>query len=336
MIPMVPAWEDRTCLAEGRCFRRGVVVARSIWTGVVSFGLVSVPVGLYSATEDHDVAFHQFQKGTRDRVRNKRVNERTGKEVPYSEIVKGAEVAGDDRYVLIDPDELDAIAPGQSRSLEVHAFIDLGEIDPVYYAKTYYLAPMGDGAGKTYALLRQAMATSNRAAIATFVMRGREYLAAIRPQDKVLVLQTLFFADEVRDPAKELPALPREAGFKGGELKLANQLIEAMVGSWDPNQYQDTYTEKVKKLIKDKEKGREVVTEEQPPTPTNVTDLMEMLRRSVEDTRGGGAKASVARKAAATGSAKSPRRASPAKKSSPTAGSTKSTAPRKTAARKAS
>ena len=163
-------------------------MARSIWTGVISFGLVSVPVGLYSATEDHDVGFHQFEKGTSDRVRNKRVNERTGKEVPYANIVKGAEVGGDDAYVLIDPEELESIAPGRSRSLEVHSFVDLAEIDPVYYAKTYYLAPAGDAAEKTYALLRQAMATSKRAAIGTFVMRGRQYLAAIRSQDKVLVL----------------------------------------------------------------------------------------------------------------------------------------------------
>ena len=285
-------------------------MARAIWTGVISFGLVSVPVGLYSATEDHDVGFHQFQKGTSDRVRNKRVNERTGKEVPYADIVKGAEVGGDDNYVLIEADELDAIAPGQSRSLEVHTFVDLDEIDPIYYAKSYYLAPAGDGAGKTYALLRQAMAASNRAAVGTFVMRGKEYLAAIRAQDKVLVLQTLYFADEVRDPAKELPRLPREASFRGGELKMANQLIDAMAGAWDPKEYHDTYTEKVKKLIKDKEKGREVVTEEQPPTATNVTDLMEMLRRSVDESRGERTKPKRAKKPASRARKSAARKAS--------------------------
>ncbi len=289
-------------------------MARSIWTGVISFGLVSVPVGLYSATENHDVAFHQFEKGTSDRVRNKRVNERTGEEVSYADVVKGAEVGGDDQYVLIDPDELESIAPGRSRSLEVHSFVDLADIDPVYYAKTYYLAPAGDGAQKTYTLLRQAMTTSKRAAIGTFVMRGKEYLAAIRPQDRVLVLQTLYFADEVRDPAEELPTLPREAAFKGGELKMANQLIDAMAGTWDPKEYRDTYTAKVKQLIKDKEKGREVVTEEQPPTATKVTDLMEMLRRSVEDSRGGRARSAPAKKAAGKGRPeRRPRKASIAK-----------------------
>jgi DNA end-binding protein Ku len=308
-------------------------VARSIWTGVITFGLVSVPVGLYSATEDHDVAFHQFQKGTSDRVRNKRVNERTGKEVAYADIVKGAEVAGDDNYVLIDPEELDAIAPGRSRSFEVHAFVDLAEIDPIYFAKTYYLAPAGEGAGKTYALLRQAMAASNRAAVGTFVMRGKEYLAAVRAQDKVLVLQTLYFADEVRDPAKELPTLPKKASFRGGELKMANQLIDAMAGPWDPTAYHDTYTDKVKKLIKDKERGREVVTEEQPPTATNVTDLMEMLRRSVEESRGS---RSSATKATHKPSGKRPGRASAARQATTSRRTPTARSPRKAAARKAS
>jgi DNA end-binding protein Ku len=308
-------------------------VARSIWTGVITFGLVSVPVGLYSATEDHDVAFHQFQKGTSDRVRNKRVNERTGEEVAYADIVKGAEVAGDDNYVLIDPEELDAIAPGQSRSLEVHAFVDLAEIDPIYFAKTYYLAPAGEGAGKTYALLRQAMSTSNRVAVGTFVMRGKEYLAAVRAKEKVLVLQTLYFADEVRDPAKELPTLPKEASFRGGELKMANQLIDAMAGPWDPKAYHDTYTEKVKKLIKDKERGREVVTEEQPPTATNVTDLMEMLRRSVEESRGGRSRAT---KATGKRSGKRPGKVSVPKKATTSRRTSTARPPRKAAARKAS
>ena len=211
------------------------------------------------------------------------------------------------------------------------------EIDPVYYAKTYYLAPAGNGAEKTYALLRQAMATSKRAAIGTFVMRGKEYLAAIRPQEKVLVLQTLYFADEVRDPLKELPTLPREAAFRGGELKMASQLIDAMAGVWDPKQYHDTYTEKVKKLIKDKEKGREIVTEEQPPTATNVTDLMEMLRRSVEESRGGGVKTGHAKTSADKEQTKRTRKAAPTKTAASTSRSAKpGTRTRKTSARKAS
>jgi hypothetical protein len=164
-------------------------MARSIWTGVISFGLVSVPVAMYSATREHEVSFHQFEKGTSDRIRYQRVNERTGKEVDYGDIVKGADVGGGD-YVMLDPDELDEIAPGRSRSLDILRFVDLDEIDPIYYQKTYYLEPASDETAKTYALLCKAMAEANRAAIATLVMRGKEYLAAIRPDDDLLVLET--------------------------------------------------------------------------------------------------------------------------------------------------
>ena len=168
-------------------------------------------------------------------------------------------------------------------------------------------------------------------------MRGKQYLAAIRPEAKVLVLQTMYFADEMRDPIKELPTLPREAAFRGGELKMASQLIDAMAGAWDPKEYRDTYTDKVKKLIKDKEKGREVVTEEQPPTATNVGDLMEMLRRSVEESRGGGAKAGQATKSAAKAPTKRTRKTASTKKTVSTSrGAKAGTRTRKAPARKAS
>ena len=153
------------------------------------------------------MSFHQFEKDTTDRIRYKRVNERTGKEVDYGDIVKGAKVGGG-RYVMLDPDELDAVAPGRSRSLEIHAFVDLADIDPIYFQKTYYLAPGTDESKKVYALLRDAMAEANRAAIGTLVMRGKEYLAAIRPDGDLLVLETMFFADEVRDPHDELDRCP--------------------------------------------------------------------------------------------------------------------------------
>jgi DNA end-binding protein Ku len=182
-------------------------MARSIWTGVISFGLVSVPVALYSATREHEVSFHQFEKDTADRIRYQRVNERTGKQVDYDDIVKGAEVS-DDKYVMLDPEELDSIAPGRSRSLDIHAFVDLAEIDPIYFQKAYYLGPGSEETAKTYALLREAIRETNRAAVGTLVMRGKEYLTAIRPVDNVLVLHTMFFADEVRDPGRELDGLP--------------------------------------------------------------------------------------------------------------------------------
>ena len=173
-------------------------MARGIWSGVLSFGLVSVPVVLYPATEAHRPAFHEFEKGTADRIRYQRVNERTGAEVEYSDIVKGAD-SGDGNYVLLDQDELDSVAPGRSRLLEIHTFVDADDIDPIYFNKTYFLGPGPEETKKPYALLREAMQDSGKAAIATFVMRGKEYLAAVRADDGLLVLETLFFADEVRD-----------------------------------------------------------------------------------------------------------------------------------------
>jgi DNA end-binding protein Ku len=184
-------------------------MARAIWTGSINFGLVSIPVGLYSATEDHTVHFHQFQRGTADRIRYQRVNERTGKEVDYADIVKGRDVGGGD-YVIVEPKELDDIAPGRSRSIDITSFIDADDIDPVYFQKTYWLAPDGEQYARPYALLVEAMERTNRAGIATFVMRGKEYLTAIRADDGVLALQTLFFADEIRDPAEAQPPAPTE------------------------------------------------------------------------------------------------------------------------------
>jgi DNA end-binding protein Ku len=159
---------------------KGAVMARPVWTGAITFGLVSVPVSMYSATHEHEVSFHQFAKGTSDRIRYRRVNERTGKEVEYDDIVKGADI-GDGDYVMLEQEELDSVAPGRSRSMEIDRFVELGEIDPIYYQKTYYLGPGGEDTAKVYALLRDAMADADKAAIGTLVMRGKEYLAGIRP-----------------------------------------------------------------------------------------------------------------------------------------------------------
>jgi len=271
-------------------------VARAIWTGSIAFGLVSIPVGVFSATEDHTIHFHQFQRGTSDRVRNKRVNERTGREVEFDEIVKGADV-GDGEHVIVEPDELDSVAPGRSRSLEISDFVDLDEIDPIYFNRTYWLAPTGDEYARPYALLRQAMSATNRAAIGTFVMRGKEYLAAIRADGDVLALQTLYFADEVRDPA-ELDNVPgkRAKGGSDKELDMATGLIESMSAPWKPERYRDSYQDRVRKLIEDKRKGREIVTESEPAEPTAMSDLLEALQRSVEAARGGGKKDAAKKK----------------------------------------
>ena len=269
-------------------------MARAIWSGVLSFGLVSVPVELYTATEAHGPVFHQFEEGTADRIRYQRVNERTGDEVEYSDIVKGADVGGD--YVLLDQDELDSVAPGRSRLMDIHTFVDAGDIDPLYFNKAYFLGPGGDETGKLYALLREAMEKAGQAAIASFVMRGREYLAAVRADRDILVLETLFFADEVRDPAQQIPDLPGRVKLSRQELSMARQLIEAMSGPWKTTDYRDTYTDRVNDLIEAKKHKKKVKLAQEAPAATNVVDLSEALQSSVEAARKGSGRKAPAKK----------------------------------------
>ena len=278
-------------------------MARAIWSGVLSFGLVSVPVELYTATDAHGPVFHQFEEGTADRIRYQRVNERTGDEVEYSDIVKGADVGGD--YVLLDQDELDSVAPGRSRLMDIHTFVDTGDIDPLYFNKAYFLGPGGEETGKLYALLREAMEKAGKAAIASFVMRGREYLAAVRADRDILVLETLFFANEVRDPAQQIPDLPGRVNLSRQELSMARQLIDAMSGPWKPADYRDTYTDRVNDLIEAKKHKKKVKLAPEAPAATNVLDLSEALQSSVQAARKGSGRKAPARK---------PGRKTPAKK----------------------
>jgi DNA end-binding protein Ku len=256
------------------------MAARPMWTGTISFGLVTVPVALYSATEDHTISFHQLQRDTGDRVRNRRVNERTGDEVPYSEVVKGYPI-GDGQHVPVEPEELAEIAPGRSRSIDIENFVDLADIDPVYFDKAYWLAPTGEST-HAYFLLMKALAESDKVGIAKFVLRGKQHLTAVRAADRVLTLETLFFADEIRDPAKEIEDLPRRRPAKRAELDMAVNLIESMSGRWRPGDYRDTYRDKVAGLIKDKEQGLDIEPAEEPAEPTTVLDLTDALRRSIE------------------------------------------------------
>ncbi|WSA81715.1 Ku protein [Streptomyces sp. NBC_01799] len=260
-------------------------MARAIWTGVITFGLVSVPVGLYTAVGDHTVHFHQLQRGSADRVRNRRVNERTGKEVAAEDIVKGFEVA-EGEYVVVEPEELDAIAPGRSQTIDISDFVDLGDVEPVYFDRTYYIAPRGKEYTKVYELLRAALAEAGKAGIATFVMRGKQYLTALRAEDKLLVLQTLHWADEVRDPGQELPDLPSGHVGKGKERDMAIQLIDTLDAPWDPARYHDTYQEKVRELVRAKAEGQEIAAAEEAPQATNVVDLMELLQGSLDQAQG--------------------------------------------------
>ena len=260
-------------------------MARAIWTGSLAFGLVNVPVGLYSATEDKTVHFSQFEAGTSDRIRYKRVNERTGHEVDYGRIVKGYEVRKGN-FVMITDEELEAVEPGRSRTIDITDFVDLDAIDPIYFQKTYYLAPQGEGADRSYLLLRAAMAATNKAGIATFVMRGKQYLGAVRAAADVLMLETMFFADEIRDPRSVLESLPAGHAAANRELAVAKQLIESMGTAWQPQSYRDSYRERVEDLIERKRNGEEIVAEGEPPQEDNLVDLMEALRRSVEGARG--------------------------------------------------
>ncbi|UFU03668.1 Ku protein [Ruania suaedae] len=260
-------------------------MARSLWTGALAFGLVNVPVGLYAATEDRSVRFRQFEKGTSARIRYQRVNEETGDEVPYENIVKGYELESGE-YVLLEREELDEIAPGRSRVIEITDFVDTAEIDPVYYQRTYYLGPRNESAERAYALLATAMRESGRVGIANFVMRSRQYLAVVRPYGDALALETMHFADEVRDPQRELSHLPTSAAPAGRDIDMATSLIDAMTGPWDPDAYADTYREKVLELVVAKAQGEgAVATGEREESEENVVDLVEALRRSVDESR---------------------------------------------------
>ena len=261
-------------------------MARAIWSGSISFGLVTIPVKMYSATSSHSVDFHQFEKGTGDRIRYKRVAEGSGKEVEYSDIVKGHEVE-DGKYVIVTPEDLAAVEPTKSRTIDIEDFVDLDEIDPIYWNSTYYLGPAENvGAEKPYALLLKALKQSNKVAIARFVMREKQYLATIRPIGKDLLgLSTMYFADEVRG-VDDVGNTPVSTRVTDKELAMAEQLIESLSDAWDPKKYRDTYTERVLDLIKRKAKGEDVVVEKEERTP-EVADLMEALRASVEASKSG-------------------------------------------------
>jgi DNA end-binding protein Ku len=253
---------------------------RTIWKGSLSFGLVNIPVGLYPATQDKSIHFNQFENGTSDRIRYKKVNERTGKEVDATDIVKGVDLGGGE-YVILSDDELAAAEPDRSRAIEITDFVDLDDIDPVYFNTTYYLAPEGTSGGKAYALLRQAMQEAGRVAIATFVMRNKEYLVAIRPDTDVLALETLYFEDEVRSPTRELPNLPGVAEASAQELEMANLLIGSMESEWDPQRYHETHRAKVEALIEEKARGKTIAVPKS-TRPNKVVDLMEALSASIK------------------------------------------------------
>jgi len=302
-------------------------MARAIWSGSLSFGLVNVPVGLFSATQDKTIHFNQIEAGTSDRIRYKKVNERTGREVDNAKIVKGFNL-GDGSYVLLTDEELAAADPERSRNIAIVDFVEAAEIDPLLYRNGYYLAPQGEGARQAYALLREAMLRESKVAVAELVMRNKEYLVTVRPHEKdnVLVMHTLYYSDEVRSPEEELPNLPGEATFTDRELAIASQLIDAMTSPWDPEQYHDTHRQRVEELVASKHEGREIVLEAPAPAP-KVVDLMAALEASVKAASGTTAPKAPAKAAKKAAPAKAAKKAAPAKTAE---------APRRAARRKAS
>ena len=254
-------------------------MARSLWSGSISFGLVLVPVRLFSATSDKSIHFHQVDERSGARIRQKRVSADTGEEVPYEKIVKGFEVSPD-RYVIITPEELETLDPKATRAIDIEDFVDLDQIDPVHYERPYYLVPE-KGASKAYKLLLDAMTESNKVAIARLVLRTKQYLAAIRPMGNVLCLETLLFADEVV-PADALEGLPGpDTEVSDRELKMAQQLIESLSTDFEPEKYRDEYRDRVLALIEQKAEGAEIVAQPAVEEPTKVVDLMAALEASL-------------------------------------------------------
>ena len=281
---------------------------RSIWTGAISFGLVTVPVKLYSAINRKSVRFHQLSGKSGIRIAQKRVDPQNGEEVPYEDIVKGYEIAPD-RYVVIEPGELEALSPKKTKTIEIEDFVELAEIDPIFYDHPYYLAP-GPGGAKPYRLLLDAMAQTGKVAIARVVIRSKEQLVALRPMGDALGMATMIFADEVLAPdGIDEIAEVQEIKTTKRELEIAEQLVDSLAGKFEPEKYTDSYREQVLDMIERKAQGEHIAVQ---PEPEDLTapapDLMGALKASLEAVRArdgeDGAKPKAKRKAAKKAPAK--------------------------------
>jgi len=247
-----------------------------MWKGAISFGLVTIPVAVYPATEEKTLRFNQLHDEDGGRIRYKRVCEKDGEEVTFEHIVKGYEVEKD-RYVVLTDEDLNAIPVESSRAIDIHRFVDLEEIDPVMFKKSYYLVPEETGA-KAYALLREAMADDGRVGIAKVSFRDKEHLAALRFKDEAFVLETMYWPDEIREA--DFGGVDVSAKVRGQELEMAKQLIESLSGEWNPEEYSDEYREALLQIVEAKLNGQEI--EVVAPEPTaKVVDLMEALKASV-------------------------------------------------------
>ena len=256
-------------------------MARSVWSGSISFGLVNVPVKAYTAVREHQVHFNQLDKKSGSRIRYEKVAEKTGKEVSSDDIEMAYEIRKG-RYVTFEKSELEDLKPASTKTIDVQDFVALADIDPIYYDRTYWLAPDGDAAKKAYALLLAAMEDRERVGIGSVVMRTKQYLAAIRPLDGALAMSTMRFADEIVD-RKDIADVPtRRSKPEAKELRLATQIVDSLESDWKPERYRDTYTEQLHDIIERKDKGKDVVVDEGADVDTGeVLDLMAALEASV-------------------------------------------------------
>jgi DNA end-binding protein Ku len=253
---------------------------RSIWSGSISFGLVNIPVKLVTAVRDKSIHFNMLSPDGKSRLRRKLYSPETGKDFEYDQTVRGYEIAPD-QYVIVKDEELEKLRPEKSRRLDIQEFVELAKVDPIYYDSTYYVAP-DEGGAKAYALLVNAMKRTKRIALARFVMRDRQYLAAIRPSEGALVLHTMRYADEIV-PVSDLGELPGSSDLPKKELEVAESLIEALEGDFDPSQFHDEVRERLEKLIEAKAAGQEIVlaaSDEREGPP--VLDLMDALKKSLD------------------------------------------------------
>ena len=254
---------------------------RAIWSGAISFGLVNIPVKLYSAVSRKTVRFHQIDAESGQRIRQQRVNPETGEEVSYDQIVKGYEISPD-QYVTITPEELEALEPQKTRTIDIEQFVDLEQIDPIHYDHPYYLAP-DKGAGKAYKLLLDAMEQADKVGIARVVIRSKENLVALRSYNGALTMETMLFPDEVVDPSSidDIGAADGDVKTTKRELDMAKQLIESLSADFDPSGYHDEYRERVLDLIERKAAGETITIEAPEPERKEVPDLMAALEASI-------------------------------------------------------
>jgi DNA end-binding protein Ku len=305
---------------------------RAIWKGAISFGLVSIPVRLYSATEEKDVSFHQVHRADGGRIKYKRTCAIDGEEVPYSDIAKGFELDTGEVVVLTDEDLAD-LPLSSAKVVDVLQFVPLEQVDPIYFAKSYYLEP-DKTAGKPYVLLRDALEASGMVAVVKVAIRSREQLATLRVRDGVLVMETMLWPDEIRTP--DFGFLDEDVTARPQELAMAESLIDSMAGDFDPEQYHDEYRQALEQVIDAKVAGREVVEVETPEAAGGgeVIDLMAALRQSVAAAKKARGEEPAAKKAPAKKAADAPKKA-PAKKAPAKKAAAKKAPAKKTARRSA-